>query len=100
MRRQCITSESAVSGNLHDVLVIIGSPVRLPRWDPDWNQCCLACRHVDQHVDRLGVRILRCKRTRLVGGGSGQRRDLHGYCIDNLQECNSNGWFERSHDER
>lgn len=70
-------------------------PPALPVWDPLWNLQCLQCKHVDAEITLDGVQVLRCMRTKPVGGGGKQRPDLRAYCIDTIdEECKTHGWHE------
>lgn len=90
-----------MSGSWHEVAVIVAEPIRLPRFDPHWNTQCLQCVHVFERT-REGVRILRCMRAPIVGGGGRLRDDdLRMYCIEVIDEdCKAYGWFQRKDDDR
>lgn len=76
------------------VVKVIARPALLPVFDPEWARQCRQCRHVHLSVSE-GVQILRCRRSRVVGGGGQQREQLRQYCLEVLtEECAANGWFE------
>lgn len=79
---------------------MVVEPIRLPRFDPNWNRQCLECVHVSQKI-REGVRILRCMRAPIVGGGGKLRQNLRLYCLEVIDEdCKTYGWFHRKDDDR
>lgn len=71
-------------------------PPALPAFDPEWNQQCLGCKHVmvDVDVTDLGVRVLRCSRARIVGGGGKVKPGQRLYCLEALDECREQGWHD------
>lgn len=71
-------------------------PPALPVFDAQWNAQCLACKHVMAEVDvtDLGVRVLRCGKARVVGGGGKAKAGQRLYCLEALDECRENGWHE------
>lgn len=77
-----------------------GNGWRLPTFDPHWNRQCLECLYVAQQV-RNGIRILRCQRAPIVGGGGQRNANLRRHCIDVIDEdCKHNDWFTAKDDNR
>lgn len=72
------------------------APPALPVFDPKWNARCLGCRHVlvDVDVADLGVRVLRCSKARIVGGGGKVKPGQRLYCLEALDACKEFGWHE------
>lgn len=77
--------------------------MRLPEFDPSWNRQCLACRNVMQEVQG-GVRILRCDKAVVSGGGWMGRKSkplYRRYCIDVIdEECRLGQWYESANNGR